>query len=171
MQCQICKNNEATIHLTEISDGVRSELHLCEYCAAEQQIAAKNQLPLNELLSSLLAAVPEDETISVSTEQGRLKCPACGFTLENLRNQDNSGLMGCPLDYEVFEKAMLPLIESVQNGKSYHCGKTPSSIPKRAKDQIELFNLKGQLEEAVRKEDYELAARLRDQIAQKEKSS
>jgi protein arginine kinase activator len=170
MQCQICKNNEATIHLTEISEGVRSELHLCEYCAAEQQIAVKNQIPLNELLSSLLAAAPEDEQF-VPAEQKRLKCPACGFTLENLRNPDDSGLLGCPLDYEVFENPLLPLIESVHNGKSFHCGKVPSTMPKRTKNQIELTGLKSQLEQAVKKEDYELAARLRDQIAEKEKSA
>jgi len=165
MQCQICKNNEATIHLTEISNGIRSELHLCEYCAAEQQIAVKNQLPLNELLSSLLAAAPEEEQFT-SAETRRLKCPVCGFTLEHLRN---ASLLGCPQDYEVFAQPLLPLIESIHDGKTLHCGKVPSTTPKRTKNQIELHSLKLKLEQAVKKEDYELAAKMRDQIAEKEK--
>ena len=61
MQCQICNKSEATIHLTEIADGVRTEMHICEHCAAEQGIAVKSQMPINELLSSLLASQPSDE--------------------------------------------------------------------------------------------------------------
>jgi hypothetical protein len=33
MQCQICNKNDATIHLTEIADGVRAEMHICEHCS------------------------------------------------------------------------------------------------------------------------------------------
>ena len=61
MQCQICNNKDATIHLTEITDGVRSEMHICEQCAAEQGIAIKSHIPINELLSSLLAVQPTDD--------------------------------------------------------------------------------------------------------------
>ena len=56
MQCQFCKQHAATIHMTEITDGQRTETHLCEQCAQQQGLAIKSQLPLNELLSSLLAA-------------------------------------------------------------------------------------------------------------------
>ena len=55
MQCQVCQKKEATIHLTEITDGVRSEMHLCEHCAQEEGIAVKSQLSINELLSGLLS--------------------------------------------------------------------------------------------------------------------
>ena len=61
MQCQICQKNEATIHLTEIVEGLRSEMHICERCAQEQGIAVKSQIPLNELLSGLLASAPSDD--------------------------------------------------------------------------------------------------------------
>ena len=64
MICELCQKNEATIHLTEITDGVRSEMHLCELCAAEQGITVKNQMPINELLSNLLASVPDDQEMA-----------------------------------------------------------------------------------------------------------
>ena len=51
MQCQICHKNGATIHLTEITGGQRTEMHICEQCAAEQGIAVKSHIPINELLS------------------------------------------------------------------------------------------------------------------------
>ena len=57
MQCQICNKHDATIHLTEIADGVRSEIHICEHCASEQDIAVKSHIPINELLSNLLADI------------------------------------------------------------------------------------------------------------------
>ncbi len=160
MQCQICKKNDATIHLTEITEGIRMEMHLCEVCAAEEGIAAKSQVPLNELLSHLLAVQPADEELAGDSEQA-LACPNCGFTLEQFRKD---GVLGCPHDYEVFEKSLLPLIEKTHNGNTQHCGKVLSNIPADTKVQIELSMLRQKLDAAVKSEDYELAAELRDKI-------
>lgn len=164
MRCQICKKNEATIHLTEITDGVRTEMHLCELCAQEQDIAVKSQIPLNELLSNLLAAQPADEELLGDSDK-KLSCPHCGTTLEQFRRE---GVLGCPNDYEVFEKLLLPLIEKAHDGKTTHCGKIPSKIPTDTKKKVELATLRQQLEAAVQSEDYELAAKLRDKINQLE---
>ena len=165
MQCQICNKNDATIHLTEIADGVRTEMHICEHCAAEQDIAVKSHIPINELLSSLLAVQPTDDELSGPSEQ-KLACPNCGFTLAQFRKQ---GVLGCPYDYEIFEKPLLPLIEKAHNGKTAHCGKLPSKTPKNTRNEMELLNLRQRLQDAVRNEDYELAAELRDKIKQNEK--
>ncbi|UCG46797.1 MAG: UvrB/UvrC motif-containing protein [Phycisphaerales bacterium] len=164
MQCQVCNKNEATIHLTEISEGVRTEMHVCEHCAQEQGIAVKSNMPINELLSSLLAVQPADDELAGPSEQN-LTCPNCGFTLDQFRKE---GVLGCPHDYEVFEKSLLPLIEKAQDGKTAHCGKLPSKTPRDARRQIELLDLRRRLETAVSNEDYELAAKLRDQINQME---
>ena len=165
MQCQICHNNDATIHLTEISDGVRTEMHVCEHCAAEQDIAVKSHIPINELLSNLLAVQPTDDELSGPSEQ-KLTCSNCGFTLAQFRKE---GALGCPHDYDVFEKSLLSLIEKAHDGKTAHCGKIPSKTPQDTKKQMELLNLRQQLEVAVQSEDYELAAKLRDKIKQSEK--
>ena len=160
MLCQICQKNEATIHLTEISNGVRSEMHLCEHCAAEEGIAVKSQISLNELLSSLLASQPADsEAVGDSGRSG--SCPHCGFTLEQFRKEP---VLGCPYDYEVFEKSLLPLIEKAHDGKTRHAGKIPSKTSVGTKKQIELMRLRQQLETALKQEDYEAAAELRDKI-------
>jgi len=165
MQCQICNKNDATIHLTEITDGKRAEMHICEQCAAEQGIAVKSHIPVNELLSGLLAAQPSDDELSSRSAQ-QVQCPHCGFTLAQFRKE---AVLGCPYDYEVFEKSLLPLIEKAHNGKTTHCGKLPSKTPKDTKKQVELLNLHQQLETAVQSEDYELAAKLRDKINKIEK--
>ncbi|MCK4753045.1 MAG: UvrB/UvrC motif-containing protein [Planctomycetes bacterium] len=159
MLCQVCKKDEATIHLTEITDGIRVEMHLCQTCASEEGIAAKNQIPLNELLSNLLAVQPADEDLADNST--KLTCDNCGFTLDEFRRD---GLLGCPNDYEVFEKALLPLIEKTHNGKTKHCGKVLSKAPADTKKQIALAALQQKLDDAVKSEDYELAAKLRDKI-------
>jgi len=165
MQCQICNENDATIHLTEISDGKRYEMHVCERCAAEQGLAVKSHIPINELLSNLLAVQPTDDEFAGSSEQ-RASCPHCNLTMAQFRKE---GVLGCPYDYEVFEKSLLPLIERAHDGKTTHCGKLPSRVPKDTKKQSRLFNLRQKLEAAVQSEDYELAAKLRDKISKIEK--
>lgn len=165
MQCQICNKNDATIHLTEITDGIRSEMHVCEHCAIEQGMVIKNHIPINELLSGLLAAQPADEETAGPSQQ-ETSCPHCGMTLADFRKH---GVLGCPYDYEVFQKALSPLIENAHNGNTTHTGKLPSKTPKDTKNQIELLNLRRQLELAVQNEDYELAAKLRDKINQLQK--
>jgi protein arginine kinase activator len=164
MQCQICNKNDATIHLTEIVDGTRTEMHICEQCAVEQDIAVKSHIPINELLSNLLAVQPSDDEIAGPSER-ELACPECGFTLAQFRKE---GVLGCPNDYEVFEKTLLAVIDKAHDGKTTHCGKIPSNTPGDTKKQMDLLNLRQQLEEAVQSEDYELAAELRDKIKQSE---
>jgi protein arginine kinase activator len=164
MQCQICNKRDATIHLTEINDGVRTEMHICEQCAAEQDIAVKSHIPINELLSNLLAVQPTDEELSGAFDQ-KLACPMCGFTLAQFRKE---GVLGCPRDYEIFEDVLRPLIEKAHDGQTTHCGKVPLKTPMDTRKQLELLNLRQRLDAAVRSEDYELAAQLRDKIKQTE---
>jgi len=160
MQCEICQSREATIHLTEISDGVRTETHLCEQCAQEQGVGVKSYIPLNDLLSNLLSVGPKDEP--AGSDDGGLVCPHCGWTLEKFREK---AVLGCPYDYEVFEKALMPLIKKAHDGAASHCGKIPAKMPKDSKEQIEIARLRRQLDDAVRNEDYETAAKLRDKLA------
>ena len=165
MQCQICHKKTATIHLTEITNGVRQEMHMCEDCAIQQGVSPKNQLGVNELLSQLLASQPSDEELNGPVEE--VCCPHCGFMLKQFRKQ---GVLGCPHDYELFEKELLPLIESAHGGRSRHCGKVPAQLPESTRQEIELSSLRDKLNTAVALEDYEEAARLRDQIQEIELS-
>jgi len=163
MQCQSCKQNTATIHLTEISNGQRHEMHLCEECAQQQGLAIKNQIPLNELLSTLLAVQaqhypgsgPDDMVVDDA------ECPHCGMTLKRFRKEL---LLGCGADYEVFDKALRPIIGKSQDGNTTHRGKVPSKVPTDTKKHIDLLGLRKRLDAAVKSEDYETAAKLRDEI-------
>lgn len=164
MNCQICNRNEATIHLTEITNGLRTEMHICQHCAADQQISIKSQVSVNELLTNLLASQPLDDELLGPSDQ-KASCPYCGFTLSAFGKQ---AVLGCPYDYEVFEKALMPLIKKAHDGRTVHCGKVPSTVTPDAKKRIELLNMQQQLDRAIQNEDYETAAKLRDKIAKRE---
>jgi protein arginine kinase activator len=161
MQCEICKEKTATVHLTEIVDGQRTESHLCQACAQKEGITVKSQLSLNELLSSLIAAHQQTDGASAVEKTDKV-CGQCGMTMEQFRKQ---ALLGCPNDYKVFEDNLRDVIEKTQDGNSQHIGKIPPSAQNaEAKDTSAIDELKRRLDAAVKAEDYELAAKLRDQI-------
>lgn len=160
MLCQSCKQKTATIHLTEISNNQRSETHLCQDCAQEQGLTVKTQIPLNELLNTLLSTQPESGQAADTTSREHV-CPNCGMTLKRFAKEN---LLGCPDDYKEFADELMPLIQKNQNGNSCHAGKTPSRMPDVDRREIELAGLRRKLEQAVKNEDYELAAKLRDRI-------
>jgi protein arginine kinase activator len=56
------------------------------------------------------------------------------------------------------------------HGEVRHCGKTPRRLPQNRQTQSELLQLRKQLQQAVTREAYEEAARLRDRIRQLEES-
>ena len=111
MQCELCKIKAATVHLTEIVDGQRTESHLCQACAQKEGISIKSQLSLNELLSSLIAAHQQTTDGQDIGGEAEKSCPVCGITMDMFRKQ---AVLGCPNDYEVFgktleQKILLPL--------------------------------------------------------------
>jgi protein arginine kinase activator len=63
----------------------------------------------------------------------------------------------------------MPLLENI-HGDTRHCGKTPRRYPQTKQAEAELLQLRQRLKRAVEREDYEEAARLRDQIKTVEES-
>lgn len=164
MLCQVCKERSATIHLTEINNGQRCESHLCQQCAQQQGLSIQTKIPLDELMNTLLSSQKEK-----AAQQGKPQlsgdpehaCPNCGMTLGRFAK---TPLLGCPHDYTEFQTELLPLIEQNHNGQSHHCGKVPAHVCENDRNEVERNKLRRQLDQAVKNEDYEAAAKLRDQI-------
>ncbi len=155
MLCQRCKKEAATFHLTEIVKQETRERHLCDGCAQTEGLAIK-QSPVD--LSGMLAQFVLQPGIQ---ELAQLSCPKCKMTFVEFRS---SGLLGCAEDYDAFERALLPLIERAHEGNTRHTGKTPQRLGAGRNFQNDLVRLRRDLARALRVEDYETAARLRDQI-------
>ena len=162
MKCDNC-NKTATVHLTEIKSGKKIEKHLCEQCAAQSEgLPVKSHMPINELLTNFVMAHS-----GVQKEAGTT-CEHCGMTWAEFRQ---NGLLGCPNDYSLFEKDLTPLLKRAHEEHTHHVGKVPArrggtGVP--MKKQVDLTKLRKELAKAVEAEDYERAAKLRDQIRQAE---
>lgn len=161
MKCDKC-NKPATVHLIEIQNGQKIEKHLCEEHAAEDGIAVKvtNQ-PINDLLEKFVLKQTGQKGSS-----GELVCEACGTTWSEFRK---TGLLGCPTCYAAFEGALMPLLERAHpDGAHRHMGKVPQSRGTDEHRNQRLLRLRRELDEAVNREQYERAARLRDQVREVE---
>ncbi len=160
MKCQKCAK-AATLHITEIlGEEQIEELHLCEECA-QKYLYEPSQKQMGIKTAPGGHGEEADEPAVLNRE-----CDICGIKFVDFRN---SGRLGCPHDYEVFRDELLPLLENI-HGETKHCGKTPRRLPQNKQMQSELIQLRKQLLQAVNKEAYEEAAKLRDQIRRLEES-
>lgn len=166
MLCEKCQEREATIIYTEIINGVKTEHSLCSECAKDMDFG--DDLPFAELLSGILGAyATESEKKEDTLEQ--VVCPTCHMSYRDFIRQ---GVFGCEDCYNVFEPLIEENIKKIQ-GNNVHTGKRPcynlrsgeaekEQKPGDAWEEIRV--LKERLKEALQEEDYEEAARLRDEV-------
>lgn len=95
---------------------------------------------------------------SISTDSS-ISCPTCGLTPKDFKEH---GRLGCPTCYEVYEEKLLPLYRKLHNGAE-HLGKVPGTRKSEVSPE-QLKALRARMDEHVIREEYELAAVVRDQI-------
>ena len=142
MLCQNCNKNEATTYYKETINGQTRELHLCPECAAK---------PFGAALQSPFGGVAQ-------AIGGGRRCPTCGMTESELRR---TGRAGCGDCYQNFSDILMPYIKKL-HGAAAHVGSTPAAADQPKANPVE--GLKAKLADAVKTENYEEAARLRDEI-------
>lgn len=157
MICEICHQNTATVHLTEIQHGEKREVHLCEACAETKGISTVHPAAS---VSDLITGLMENPMTGDLRELLDRECPHCGIKYPEFRMQ---GRLGCPEDYKVFKKGLEPLLEKIHGG-THHIGKIPSNAGQEVTKQKTLRKLRHDLEKAVKLEAYEDAAKIRDEI-------
>ena len=157
MVCEKCKKNHATVHVTEIVNGSKKEVHLCEPCARSAGVGIKFSFSISDILGNLV----EPPTAGKAAERSAsLKCPECGLSYTDFKSKAR---LGCANDYQVFKGELLRLLEKV-HGSTTHVGKTPVTADVHVKKEHELMRLKRELESVVKTEDFEKAAQIRDRI-------
>jgi protein arginine kinase activator len=159
VKCQFC-SNPATVHLTNIENNQKKELHLCQSCAESHQLIQQHELNLPAILQTLIG----QHVGPLTDELSRLACPACGIRYMEFRA---AGRLGCPHDYSAFRAGLLPLLRRIHRAER-HVGKRPRRPAAGPQRQAELVELRRRLRAAVEAEAYEEAARVRDLLRQKE---
>jgi protein arginine kinase activator len=169
MLCDKCKKNEAKIYYTEIINGEMKEQHLCEECAAEytsfQMGNIMNQeLTLGNLLSTILGNYYGNTAQEAEQKEKEIQCDCCGMTYSEFMR---IGKFGCDKCYDSFQKVLEKSIKSIQ-GSDTHIGKKPkgfeSKTDKIIKELSEVDKLSIRLQDAIEKEEFEEAAKIRDKI-------
>ena len=165
MQCQVCKKEPATVHLTQIIENQVKKVDLCEACAKEKGVNDPTGFSLADLLLGLGASQKmEEATAAAGTD---ISCPRCGFTQADFKK---TGRLGCADCYEVFADGLEALLKGMHKG-TQHKGKVPPTVRKAVDLKTKINKLESDLKAAVAKEDFESAAMLRDEIKQVKKAS
>lgn len=175
MLCQNCNKNEATVKYTEIINGEKTEVMLCEKCSKELGIGHMNfNMPIDfsSFFGDFLEDYEESSFMPLLTTNKKLKCNNCNMTFEEFMEQ---GKFGCEECYDTFSSKIDSILKRIQ-GSNRYAGKKlvkngESKIEfkeKPEKKETEKEKLQKQLKEAIQKENYEEAAKIRDKIKELE---
>jgi len=166
MMCERCQEREAEVHIKQIINGEVKEYHLCRECAETMGLEGIDLFPhfnfdlsWENLLGSLFEPFAAKELRRPARTE--IKCQGCGLDYSTFQK---TGKFGCPKCYESFREYIKPLLRKI-HGADRHRGSRPElSYIERDATGDELEQLKKELKEAVEKEEYERAAKIRDRI-------
>lgn len=156
MLCDICGEKEAVVKVQRTWGRQQDELSLCDACAAELGIDPDSTMPtpsVEELVSGAFNTDPEAED--------ELRCDGCGRLYRDIRR---TGEVGCAQCYAVFEGPIRSILER-RPSPAQHSGKYPERLLVYKRFFVDRERLRRRLEAAISAEEYEQAARLRDELA------
>ena len=169
MLCDNCKNREANVKYTQVINGVKKEMNLCEECSQKLGITNNWSMPID--FSSFLGDLMGDYTQAFSpllTDTKILKCSKCNRTYNDFIE---TGKFGCDHCYDVFSNNIDSLLKRIQ-GSNRHIGKrinntnmidaSNETVVDNKKEKIRKLKIK--INELVKLEKYEEAAKVRDEI-------
>lgn len=174
MLCERCKKNEATVFYRESVNGKERSLSLCGECA--EKARKKGELDDGFLKSGFMSGGFFDDPFSGAdklfgslfglkelpshTAEKVKKCSLCGATFSDLVNE---GKAGCPECYRTFAEELSPTIGRI-HGTTSHVGGAPSKFKKVREEKEKIHSLEAELKAAVKEENFERAAQLRDEL-------
>lgn len=173
MKCDLC-DKDATVREVTVRNGVRVERHLCEHHAAEQGISVQPPQGAGEMIKQALLTHQAMAGMSGAAAPAPKPsmCANCRMTFAEFKQH---GLLGCAACYSTFESQLAPLLERAHDGAEAHVGKAPrracgegaaraAALADLEIKAQQLRRVREALERAVRAEQYEHAARLRDEM-------
>jgi len=158
MTCQICKTRPAKVHYTEIVNQSMVVMNLCIECAEEKgtEVQKSGSYGLGDLVAGLIDTSVEADAERIS----KVRCPTCGYQYSDFKR---IGRLGCPDCYDAFESQLIAVLRHV-HGSTQHAGKKAGKKSERHALRERVAELREELSLAIRAEDYERAASIRDEI-------
>ena len=174
MLCTNCKKHEANYYYEQNINGKVTKVALCPECAKKYGHITMKPFGAFDLLDGLFGF----PVLTDTRERETKKCTLCASTFDDIVN---NGKVGCARCYEVFSNELEPTVRRL-HGDVRHVGRVPAS---RRHGEVEVDSkaettqkaeageecvreLRKELSKAVKAENYEEAAKLRDRIRELE---
>ena len=184
MLCDKCRKNEATNFYHENVNGKVRSMRLCAECA--KSLEESGDLPklnadkffedfdffdepffqnpvktLNSLFSGFFGGEKALGSGNPTGEEktAEKKCEGCGSTLRDFATRG----AGCPKCFETFAEELAPTV-SRAHGRTVHTGRAPAKFRDRIETKRKIEALVEEQREAVKNEDFERAAEIRDEL-------
>ena len=139
MLCENCGENEANVRYTQIINGVKKQMILCDKCAKElglDDIKINMPIDFSSFLGDMLDFY-EDEMPTLSMPK-TLKCNNCNMTYDDFLE---TGKFGCDSCYDEFESKIDQLLKNI-HGANRHIGRNGRFIGNAKINNAENENLK-----------------------------
>jgi protein arginine kinase activator len=175
MICDFCKKNKATIHLIRVQNDNVEKVNICASCAGDFSFFSEEDFykDLTKILYKIFKAdeaQPDSKRELMNLKNLEIRknrsCPFCGMDLKNIKKL---GKMGCPNCYSEFKNILLPIIKAIHKNIE-HKGKIPENTSGQIKLEKSIRDLRNRLKREIFVENFEEAARIRDEIKQLEKN-
>ncbi|MGI6562407.1 MAG: UvrB/UvrC motif-containing protein [Clostridia bacterium] len=178
MMCQKCKVREATVTITKLVQNMQITMQLCPECSKSFTHEIHKQISgVNNLLMNLAGT---SELLEQGTDENGMVCHQCDMSFADFRK---NGMVGCEECYQTFRDRFASILKKL-HGNYRHVGLSYEEMKKDTLPRTEstenkgvqakenknenvaeqIKNLKKALEEAVAREEYEEAAKIRDMI-------
>lgn len=163
MFCDECRERPASVHITKIVNGEKTQVRLCKDCAAKYQQQLGFGITPDFSFHKFLAGILDSDSFEGPIGTGyrkKLECEQCGLSYSQFRD---TGRLGCDKCYETFSEKLDPVLRRI-HGSIRHTGKVPKRAGGSLRIKQEIQRLRNELQELVSKEEFEKAAQVRDTI-------
>jgi len=173
MKCEICNKNEAAVTYREVINGKERVMSLCRGCAAiKEKEFSESFFELSApFKGGLFDGFFAPSAIGAGTS-AKKRCNLCGSSFDEIAKK---GRVGCGECYSIFARELEPLLRRL-HGNALHMGRMPQRFVRQdQKDEEAIIEeksveadeeklLEKELRAAVKREEYEVAASLRDRL-------
>ncbi len=158
MLCEECGKNQATVSITVTTGGNTSTRRLCPECMKKMELNLVKG-DIQSFLSSVLSVLGNEKK---TEEQPTVVCSSCGLSYQEF---EHTGRLGCAQCYRDFADQLKPSLQKI-HGRTQHAGRRPKAYVPDPQDELNqrVNELRKLMDEAVAAENFEEAARLRDEL-------
>lgn len=157
MLCEECGKNPATVSITVTTGSGTNTRRLCPECMKKMEFSLVKG-DIQSFLSSVLSVLGNEK----KADKPSAVCSSCGLSFAEF---EHTGRLGCAQCYRDFSAQLKPSLQKI-HGRTQHAGRKPKAFVPDPQDELNqrLVELRHQMDAAVAEENFEEAARLRDEL-------